>query len=156
MNINASLLGQMITFAIFIWFTMKYVWPPLTKALEERQQKIADGLAAAERGHHELELAQGRATEQLKEAKQQAQQIIEKAKHQAGVVIDEAKQKAKDEGLRLIESAKQEIDKEREQAKQALRQQLASLAIAGAERILAKQVDEASNAALLNDLVEQL
>ncbi len=156
MNLNATLLGQMITFAILVWFTMKYVWPPLTKALDERQKKIADGLSAAERGVHELELAQNKAVEYLRDVKTQAADIIEQANKRSAVIVEEAKQQAREEGQRLVNLAKDEIAREVEAAKQQLKQQVASLAVHGAEKILAKNLDVAANQALIDQLIEQI
>jgi len=155
-NLNATLLGQMITSAIFVWFTMKYVWPPITKALEERQKRIAEGLSAAERGLHELELAQNKATEYLRDAKIQAADIIDQANKRAALVIEEAKQQGRDEGQRLVALAKEEIAREVEGAKQQLKQQVASLAVQGAERILMKNLDAAANQQLIHQLIERM
>lgn len=152
MNIGITLLGQMITFALFVWFTMKYVWPPLTKALAERQKRIAEGLAAAERGVHELKLAQDKAAKQLREAKAQAALIVEQANKRAGQIIDEAKAQAREEGQHLFHLAKADIAQELQSAKQQLRGQIASIAVVGAERILGRHIDEALN----NDLLEKL
>src|SRR3989338_9394725 len=102
MNINATLGGQMLTFAVLIWVTMKYIWPPVIKAMEERQKKIAEGLAAAERGKHELELAHRKVAEQLRDAKTQAAEILEQAGHRANAMMDDAKEQARHEGARLI------------------------------------------------------
>ena len=156
MNINATLLGQMITFAVFVWFTMKYVWPPITKALAERQKKIAEGLSAAERGVRELELAQHKATAHLREAKVQAVSILDQANKHAGRLIEEAKLRARDEGQRLVALAKVEIDQEIQQAKQQLRQQIARIAMAGAEKILERSIDEKENRDLLEKLITEL
>lgn len=156
MNLNATLLGQMITFAIFVWFTMKYVWPPITKALDERQKKIADGLSAAERGVHELELAQNKAAEYLREAKVHAADIIEQANKRASLVIEEAKRKGFEEGQRMILLANDEIAREVESAKQVLKQQVATLAIQGAEKIISKNLDTAANQVLIDDFIKQI
>jgi F-type H+-transporting ATPase subunit b len=156
LNLNATLLGQMITFAIFVWFTMKYVWPPITQALEERQKKIADGLAAAERGTHELELAQHKATEYLRDAKINAADIIEQANKRAAQIVEAAKHQGRDEGQRLVTLAQAEIAREVESAKQVLLQQVASLAVQGAERILTKNINAAANQDLIDQLIEQI
>lgn len=152
MDLNLTLLGQMITFMVLVGFTMKFVWPPLTKALEERQQKIADGLAAGERGQHELELAQHKATEQLREAKLQAAKIIEQADKRSQSMVEQAKDQAREEGKRLLEIAQGEIAQERQAARDALTSEIASIAVLGAERILGRQIDAAAN----NQMVEQL
>ncbi|CAM4434241.1 MAG: ATP synthase subunit b [Legionellaceae bacterium] len=156
MNLNATLLGQMITFAIFVWFTMKYVWPPITKALDDRQKKIAEGLSAAERGTRELELAQHRAGEYLKEAKAQAAEIIEQANKRVNLIMEEAKLQSREEGQRLILLAKNEIAREVESAKALLKQQVASFAIQGAEKILKKNIDVSANQELIQQLIEQI
>ena len=132
MNINLTLIGQSITFAVFVWFCMKFVWPPIMAALNERKQKIADGLAAAERGAHEQELAQKKATETMHEAKQQAQEIINQAQKRASEIVDEAKEGARAEAERIVTAANAEIEQEVNRAREQLRGQVASLAVAGA------------------------
>lgn len=156
MSPNATLFGQMITFALFVWFTMKYVWPHILTALKEREKKIAAGLAAAERGVHELELAKQRATEYLQEAKQHAADILDQANKRSAQLIDEAKVAANEEGLRLIALAKADIDNQVIAAKQILRQQIASIALLGAEKLLGRTVDAAANEDLLNQLIADL
>ena len=156
MNINLTLIGQSITFVLFVWFCMKFIWPPIMAALDERRKKIADGLAAAERGTHEQELAQKRAAEVLHEAKQQAQDIISLAQKRGSEIVDEAKQLARDEGERLLTAARAEIEQEVNHAREELRGQVASLAIAGATKVLRREVDTAANEDLLKDLVSQL
>ena len=156
MSINATLIGQMITFALLVWFTMKYVWPPLMKALEERKKKIADGLASAEKGKHEMELAEKRATALLREAKDQAAEIVNLAQKRANEVVEESKQTAKEEGERIIAAAKAEIERELQQAKEGLRQQVATLAVAAAEQILQKEVDQKKHREIIDNLDKQL
>jgi F-type H+-transporting ATPase subunit b len=151
-----TLVVQMLVFAAFVWFTMKFVWPPLTKALEERQDKIADGLAAAERGRKELELAQHRVKDDLKHAKVQAADIIEKAARRATQIIDEAKEEARQEALKLAKNAQEQIAQEVNRAKDTLRKQVAVLAIAGAEKILMREIDEKANSVLLDNLIEEI
>jgi len=141
MHINLTLVGQMISFMVFVWFTMKFVWPPIIGALTERKAKIADGLAAAERGAHEQELAEHRAVEKLHEAKQQAAEIISKADKRASEIVEEAKDDARTEGERLLTAAKAEIESESNKAREALREKVAALVIAGAEKILRKEID---------------
>jgi F-type H+-transporting ATPase subunit b len=155
-NINATILGQMIAFAFFVWFCMKYVWPPLTAALAERAKKIADGLEAAERAGKDLELAQERAAEQLREAKTEASGIIEQANKRASQIIDEAKEQAREEGQRLIAGAQAEIEQEVNRAKEQLRKQVAGIAIAGAEKILEASIDEKAHAELAEKLAASL
>lgn len=146
----------MITFALFIWVTMKFIWPPVMAALAERQKKIAEGLAAAERGEHELMLAQKKVAEQIRETRVQAGKIIEEAKHRADQVIVEAQQRAREEGQRLLEVAQSDIAKEVQKAKKELQQQVATWAVAGAERILAQKIDVAANDALLKNLINDI
>ncbi len=152
MNINATLLGEMIAFIVFVLFCMKYVWPPIMGAIEERQKKIADGLEASERAEKDLELAQEKATEQLKEAKSQAAEIIEQAKKRANQLVDEETQKGHAEREKIIAQGYAEIEAERNRAKEELRKQVAVLAVAGAQQILKREID--ANAQ--NDIVEKL
>ena len=156
MNIGLTLIGQMITFLLFVLFTKRYVWPPLQKALQERQAKIVDGLAAAERGHHDLALAQEAAAKQIKTAKGEAAEILDGAKKQAASLIDTAKEQAREEGQRLLEKAEGDVEQMFTQAREQLRKQVANIAILGAEKVLERQVDEASNQALLDKLVNEL
>ena len=156
MDINVTLIIQMLVFIAFVWFTMKFVWPPLSNALEERQEKIANGLAAAERGRKELELAQHRVKNELKQAKAEALEIIEKANYRAGQLLEQAKEDAKQEAQRQIKLAQEQFSQEVNCAKAALRTQLASLAVAGAEKILMREVDQKSNKALLDQLIEEI
>mgnify|MGYP000461594968 CR=1 FL=1 len=156
MEINLTLVVQMVVFAAFVWFTMKFVWPPLSKALEERQDKIADGLAAAERGRRELELAQHRVKDEMKQAKVQASDIIEKANRRAAQLIEEAKADAREEAQKLAKIAEEQISQEVNRAKDVLRKQVAGLAVAGAEKILKREIDEQANRALLDNLIEEI
>jgi F-type H+-transporting ATPase subunit b len=155
-DINATLIGQAIWFAIFIWFTMKFVWPPLQRAMNNRQKQIAEGLAAAERAKHDLELAAKRSAEILREAKQKAQEIIGQGEKRAAHIIEEAKGAAKDEGAKLVAGAQAEIDLEVSRAKEALRAQVAVLAISGASKILQREVDPKTHAELLRTLGTEL
>jgi len=156
MNINLTLIGQSITFIFFVMFVMKFVWPPLMAALEERKAKIADGLAAAEKGKHDGELAQKRVLETLKEAKEKAQDIISQAEKRASEIVEESKDNAKAEGERILSAANAEIDQEVNRAREALRSQVATLAVAGAGKVLKREIDEKANEDLLKDLVAQL
>ena len=156
MNINLTLIGQSITFFVFVWFCMKFIWPPIMAALNERKQKIADGLAAAERGTHEHELAQKKAVEILQEAKQQAQEIINQAQKRAGEIVGEAKEGARAEAARIVTAANAEINQEVNRAREQLRSQVASLAVAGASRVLKREIDAAANEDILKDLVAEL
>lgn len=152
MNINSTLIGQLIAFAVFVMFCMKYVWPPLLAAIEDRQKTIADGLAASDRAEKDLELAQQKATAQLKEAKQQAVEIVEQAKKRANQLVDEETQRGQSEREKIIASGYAEIEAERNRVKEDLRKQVATLAITGAEKILAREIDAQAQ----NDIVEKL
>lgn len=156
MNLNLTLLGQMLTFSFFIWVTMKYVWPFIMQAMTERQATIADGLAAGERGRQELELAQQKSIEIIRQAKQEAQDIAERADKQGVKIIDASKVKAKEEGARQLQLAKAEILQEKNKARLTLRREVAEFAIKGAEKILQRQVDEAANSQLLDKLIEEI
>ena len=157
MNMNATILGQAIAFVIFVWFCMKYVWPPLMAAIEKRQKEISDGLASAERAKKDLDLAQANATDQLKKAKAEAQVIIEQANKRRSQILDEAKAEA---GQELMGSGpaptQAEIDAERKRAREELRKQVAILAVAGAEKIIERSVDEAANSDIVDKLVAEL
>lgn len=156
MNINFTLISQALAFSVFIWFTVKFVWPPLLRAIEERQKTIADGLAAGERGRHELELASQRSSEVLKEAKQRASEIILQAEKRATEIVEEAKRAAKDEGDRIVAGAKADIAHEMFSAKESLRQHAAQLALAGAEKILRREIDAKAHADILFAIEEDL
>ncbi|TCS70717.1 F-type H+-transporting ATPase subunit b [Sulfuritortus calidifontis] len=156
MNINMTLIGQSITFFLFVWFCMKFVWPPVVNALEARRKQIADGLAAADRGKHELELSAKRASENLHEAKQKAAEIIAQAEKRAAQLIDEAKETAKAEGDRMIAGAKSEIEQEIMRAREQLRGEVAALVVAGAEKILRREVDAKAHGDLLEAVKNEL
>lgn len=156
MNINLTLLGQSIMFFMFVWFCMKFVWPPITEALSQRKQQIADGLAAGERGRHDLELAAKRSSDILRETKQKASDIVAQAEKRGVQIVEEAKSSAKAEGDRLLAGAKAEIEQEVFRAKESLRSQVAELAVAGAEKILRREVDAKAHAELLATLKSEL
>ena len=156
MNINMTLIGQTIAFAIFVWFSIKYVWPPISSALHERQKKIADGLDAASRASRDLELAQERADATLRESKEQASQILEQANKRSSQMIEEAREQARTEGERIVTAARAEIDQEVQRAKDELRAQVSHLAVSGAERILEASVDEKAHRKLLDKLAAEL
>ncbi len=156
MNINATLIGQAITFAILIWFTMKFVWPPIVAALEERARKIADGLAAAERGKQDLVLAEQRSAEALNEAKAKAAEIIALSEKRRHEIIEEARQEAKTEADRVIAQAKAEVDQEVMRAREALRDRVADLAVAGAEKILRREINAQAHSELLASIRTEL
>ena len=152
MNINLTLIGQLLSFAVFVWFTMKFVWTPIMGALETRKKEIADGLAAAERGQHEQELAKERAKDVLHDAKSQAADIVAQAQKRAAEIVDEAKGTARTEGERLLTAAQAEIEQETNKAREQLRGKVGELALAGAEKILRKEI----NADAHKDIVEAL
>lgn len=156
MNMNATLLGQAIAFFLFVVFCMKYVWPPLMEAIEERQAKIADGLAAADRAAKDLNLAQANASEQLKEAKHAASELIEQANKRKAQIVDEAKAEAQAEREKILAQGLAEIESERNRARDELRQQVATLAVIGAERILERSIDKDAHADLLNKVTAEL
>ena len=156
MNINLTLVGQLIGFAIFVWLCVKYVWPPLVQAMQERQKKIADGLAASDRASKDLELAQERATQELREARDEASTIVDKANKRANQIAEEARQEAREQGERMLAQAREEIEQERQQARDALRAEVASLAIAGAEKILESSVDAKAHSEMLEKLSAEL
>jgi F-type H+-transporting ATPase subunit b len=156
MNINATLIGQSITFIIFVWFCMKYIWPPIMNALETRRKIIADGLAAAGHAKLDLELARKKATENLHDAKVQAAEIIAQAEKRAAQMVEEAKTTAKVEGERQLIAAKAEIVQEANRARESLREQVAALAVAGAEKILRREVNAQTHADLIDQLKAEL
>ena len=156
MNINLTLIAQLASFAVFVWFTMKFIWPPLVKAMDERKAKIADGLAAAERGQHEQELARQHAAEYLHQAKQQAAEITAKAEKQAALIVEDAKSKAQEEGARQLAAAQAEIEQEVNKAREALRSKVAELAVAGAEKILRREIDADAHKDIVETVAEQI
>lgn len=156
MDINATLLGQALGFAVFVWFTMKFVWPPLSSAMKARQEKISDGLAASERGREELEKAEAEKAELIKEARQQASDILEQANKRSNEIIEEARDSARAEGERQLAQAQAQIEQEITKAKTELRDQVVTLAITGASRVLEREVDAKAHNDLLQDLAKQL
>lgn len=156
MNVTATLIGQMLTFAVLVWFINRYLWGPMTQMMEDRKKRIADGLAAAERGKHEQELAEKRAKEVIHEAKDQASEILAQAQKRAGEIVEEAKAQARVEGERLKAAASAEIEHELNRAKEHLRGQVVTLAVSGAARVLSKEIDEKAHGDLLKDLVAQI
>jgi F-type H+-transporting ATPase subunit b len=156
MNINLTLIGQTITFIVFVWFCMKFIWPPLMGVLEKRRQTIADGLAAGEKGRHELELAERRAVDIVKKAKHDASDVIAAAERRAAEIADQAKDTAATEAKRIVEAARAEIDQELNRVREQLRESVSKLAVAGASRILEKEVDAKAHAQLLESVVRQL
>lgn len=156
MNINLTLIGQSITFLIFVWFCMKFVWPFIRNAMDARTQQIAEGLSAAERAHRDLELAKDKVSSQLKDAKVEAASIIEQANRRAAQIIDEAKDRAREEGDRIKASAQAEIEQERNRAREQLRAQVGALAVAGASRILGRAIDENAHRDIVDKLAQEL
>ncbi len=156
MEINATLIGQLITFAILVWFTMKYVWPPITQAMQDRTKKIADGLEAAERGKRELEEAEHKVLAMIRDAKLDASRIIEQANKRSVQLLEEAKQESREESQRILQRAQEEILRDITQAKEVLRNQLAGLAVAGAEKIIQRNLDASAQTALLDEFVAEI
>ena len=156
MNINATLIGQAIAFALFVLFCMKYVWPPLIAAIEERQKKISDGLTQAERAGKDLELAQAKSIERLKEAKSQAAEIVEQANKRRAQIVEEAKMEGETERLKIVAQGEAEVESERSRAREELRQQVAALAVSGAEKIIKRSIDKEANSDIIDKLVAEL
>ncbi len=156
MSITATLFGQIITFAILVWFVNKTLWGPMTAMLGKRQEKIADGLAAAERGQKEKELAEKNAIAHIKEGKEQAAEIIAKAQKRSAEIIDEAKVEAQLEGQRLIKAAEAELAQEAERVKEALRGKVVDITLAAAAKIIKKEIDAKAHDTLLKDVVGQI
>jgi F-type H+-transporting ATPase subunit b len=155
-NINATLFLQAIVFAILVWFTMRFIWPPITKALDERAQKIADGLAAADKAKSELANANKRVDEQLGLARVEATKQLGDAEKRAAAIVDEAKKRAEEEGAKIVAAAKAEAEQQVMRAREALREQVAALAVKGAEQILQKEVNASVHAELLGRLKTEL
>ena len=156
MNITVTLIGQIAAFILLIWFVNKVLWGPLNNLLAERQKKIADGLAAAEKGKHELELSEKRAKEELHEARTQAADILAQAEKRANEIVEEAKGNARNEGERIITAAHAEIEQEVNRAKEQLREQVAAIAVSGASKILSRVIDASAHNDLLKDLATQI
>lgn len=156
MNINVTLFAQALTFALFIWFTVALIWPWMLRKIEERQKTIADGLAAAEQGRHSLEMSTKQADDAIKEARARAADIIAQAEKRSAQLVEEARQSAKAEGDRELAAAKAEIDQEVTRAREELRDRVASLAVAGAEKILRREVDARAHGELLEQIKRQL
>ncbi len=156
MDINATLLGQMLVFGVLIWFSWKFIWPPLMKAVEERQKKIADGLAAAERGQKELQQSHGDAAVIVNEAREKALKIVDQASRRSNEIIDEARVTAIAEGQRLVGDARQEVQLDQARARDALRKDVAQLAVAGASRLLEREIDPKAHADLIEKLATEI
>jgi len=155
-NINLTLIGQMIAFVCFVMFCMKYVWPPILAAMAEREKKISDGLAAADRASHDLELAKEKAVERLKEAKHEAAGIVDAANKRGNQIVEEAKGVAVVEADRVKASAQAEIEQETNRAREQLRGQVAALSLAGAEKVLGAAIDQEAHAGLVDKLAAEL
>ena len=156
MNINATLFIQMVVFGVLVWFTMKFIWPPITKALDERAQKIADGLAAADKAKSELASANARVEQELAQSRNETASRLADAERRAQAIIDEAKARATEEGNKIIAAARAEAEQQASQAREALREQVAVLAVKGAEQILRKEVNAGVHADLLSRLKTEL
>ena len=156
MNINATLFLQTIAMMIFVWFCMKFIWPPLLKAMDERREKIADGLAASDRAEKALEEAEDRAEEQIKVARDKAGDILDQANQRRNQIVDEAKDEATAERQRQVSAAEADISQAANQAREELRASVATLAVAGASKILEKEIDENAHRELLDKLIAQI
>lgn len=156
MNFNLTMIGQMISFGVFIYLTMRFVWPPIVAAMDARQKTIADGLGAADQAERDLELAKEKAKKELREAKNQAAEIIEQARKRGDQMVDEAKNQARDEGERIITAAKAEVEQEVNRAKEKLRSRVAQLSLIGAEKILGASVDQNAHSVMLDKLAAEL
>jgi F-type H+-transporting ATPase subunit b len=155
-NFNATLIGQLIAFTVFVAFCMKYVWPPIIAAIEERQKKIADGLAASERASKDLELAQASASDKLREAKDEANKIVELAKKRANQLVEEETQRGHAEREKIIAQGYAEVEAEKNRVKEDLRKQVGLLAISGAQQILQREIDAAAQSDIVEKLVAEL
>ena len=156
MNINLTLIGQAISFGIFVWFCVKFVWPPLLKALEERETRIAEGLAAAEKGQRDLEFAGQKVEEILQEGRNKAQEFIVQSQRRGDEIIDQAKHTAIEEGERLLAAARGQIGQERNEARESLRKEVAVLALTGAEQVLMREIDAAAHREVLDKLTAEI
>lgn len=156
MNVTATLFGEMLTFAVLVWFIKGVLWEPMLRMMDERKKRIADGLAAAERGHHDKELAQKKASEVLAKAKTNANEIINQAQKRAGEIVEESKADARKEGERLLTAARAEIEQEKNAAREQLRKEVVALAIQGAEQVLRHEVDAAEHNKVLEKLAADL
>jgi F-type H+-transporting ATPase subunit b len=155
-NLNATLLAQIVVFAILWWFTMKFVWPPITKALDDRAKKVADGLAAADKAKLELASANKRVEEQLSQSRNETAKLLSDAERRAQAIVEEAKRRAEEEGAKIVAAAKAEAEQQSVQARETLREQVAALAVKGAEQILKREVNAGVHAELLTRLKTEL
>jgi len=155
-NLNATIIAQMVMFAVLVWFTMKFVWPMITSTMKEREQKIAEGLAAAERGQKDLTAAESRVDELVREARARAHQIEKQAHTQANEIIETARHNAQAESARIVDSAQQQVNLQVQRARDDLRKQVAQLAVAGAAKIIEREIDPRAHAQLLDQLAAQI
>lgn len=156
MNINLTLIGQSIVFIFFVWFTMKFVWPPIVGALEARKKEIADGLAAGEKGKNDLKLAEKRAVGAIKEGKDKAAELIGHAERHAIEIVDGAKERAKREAEKIVEAAQADIKQQTNQARETLRQQVSDIVVAATGKVLEKEIDAKTHAKLIDNVVKGL
>lgn len=156
MNLNMTFFGQMLSFAILVWFTMKFIWPPLNAALEERQKKIADGLAAADNSQKALAEAEARANEDLKAARSKANEIIEQAHQRANQIVEAARHEAIEEGVRQKAIVEADIAASVNRAREDLRKQVSALVVSGAEKLIRREIDPAAHKALLDELAAEI
>ena len=156
MNINATLIGQTIAFIVFVWFCRRYIWPHIMQALEDRRVRITEGLAAAERGQQELAMSEGRAQALVDEAKEQAKEILAQAQHRADEIVHGSKDEARAEGEKILNAAQSEIDQERNQAREELRAEVVTIALAGVEQVLMREVDARVHSETLEKLAAQI
>ena len=156
MNFNYTLVGQLLAFILFVWFCMKYVWPPMMKALEEREKEISDGLDAASRGKREFEEAKVKKAEVLEEAKNEAAELVSQANQRANQLVEDAKTSAEEEAERIKITAQSDIDQNTKRAKEELRSEVAALIVAGTEKILKAEIDQKKNSDLLDEITKEL
>ena len=156
MNINATLIAQLIVFGILVWFTMKFIWPPIIKALDERAGKIAEGLAAAERGKSDFEQAEKRVAAALAEGRQQVADMVANAEKRAAEIVEAAKKQASDESAKITAQARADVAQEVNRARETLREQVGLLAVKGAEQILRREVDAKQHSDILSALKQEL
>lgn len=156
MDINLTFLGQMVSFAILVWFTTKFIWPQLNHAIEERQKKVADGLAAAERARAELKDADAKAAVEIKQARQQAAEIVERAQQQANQIVDKAREEALAEAARVKAAAAEEVASMHQRAREELRSWVGRLAVQGAEKIVQREIDANAHKAMLDQLAAEM
>ena len=156
MNFNYTLIGQLLAFILFVWFCMKYIWPPMMKALEDREKEISEGLDAASRGRRELEEAKTEKVEILKEAKNEAAELVNQANQRANQLVEDAKNIAQEEAERIKITAQSDLEQSTKRAKEELRSEVAALAVSGAERILKSEIDQKKNSDLLDEIAREL